>query len=260
MKRMLCFIAILAASSGFAQTAPVAETKAPAYDVVSIKPNDHGRGVSVHINDNIFNAIHISLKELVAQAYGTRWDLISGGPSWIESNGFDIQAKVLDADPHALSKLNNQQRGALLRPMLGERFGLKIHTEVKTLPIYELVVVKGTPKFSEASPADKDKRWNNATAGGMIIHNGTLVAHDVSLSRLIDVVAGQLHREVVDKTGLTGSYDIQLNWTRDDDPSPERSAPYLAQALEEQLGLKLVAAKGPVETLVIDHAELPTED
>lgn len=238
-----------------------AEPKPPAYDVVSIKPNTHSRGVSVHINDNIYTAINISLKSLLAQAYGIREDLISGGPGWLESTRFDVNAKVVEADRRALAKLTSRQYGALMQPVLADRFQVKVHPETKILPVYELVAAKGGVKFEASSPAEKDKRWHDASAGGISIHNGHLVAHQVPVSRLVDVIAGQMHRAVLDKTGLTGDYDFLLNWTPEDaPPNPDASDPILSTALVEQLGLKLESSKGPVETLVVDHAELPVED
>jgi uncharacterized protein (TIGR03435 family) len=237
------------------------EPKPPAYDVVSIKPNTHSRGVSVHIDDNIYTALNISLKGLLEQAYGIRADLISGAPGWAETTGFDINARVVEADRKALAKLNTREFGAMLQPVLADRFQVKVHTETKVLPVYELVVSKGGVKFAATSAADKDKRWHEVSAHGSSVHNGHLVAHQVPLSRLVDVIAGQMHRGVIDKTGLSGEFDLQLDWTPENaPPSPDATAPFLAAALQEQLGLKLEASKGPVATLVVDHAELPTED
>jgi uncharacterized protein (TIGR03435 family) len=261
LPRVLLLLAIGISASVQSQ-AQVIEASKPAYDVGSIKPNTTGRnGVSIHVDDNIYTAINISLKVLLAQAYGIREDLISGVPNWANSARFDIHAKVVEADRHALAMLNQRQQEALLQPVLVDRFQVKVHTETKILPVYELVVAKGGIKFEASSPADKNKRWHDVTAGGSSIHNGHLAAHQVPLSRLVNVIAGQMHRAIVDKTDLAGDYDLLLDWTPEDaPPSPDATAPILPTALEEQLGLKLVSSKGPVETLVIDHAELPTED
>jgi uncharacterized protein (TIGR03435 family) len=152
--------------------------------------------------------------------------------------------------------------------------------ETKQLPVYELVVAKGEPKIKEATPGDTYangiKGPDGVGRGGMMrMGPGQLTAQAVPMTSLANMLSQQLHRTVLDKTGLTGKYDIQLNWTPDQGPDPmfnghdgghssdtaqDFSGPTIFTALQEQLGLKLQSAKGPVETIVIDHVEMPSEN
>jgi uncharacterized protein (TIGR03435 family) len=241
----------------------------PVYDIVSIHPHPSGDGtVDVTTRDGSFIASNVSLKNLMSSAYGIREDLISGLPSWAESARFDITAKVVDPNPSTLKNLTPEQSGAMLRPMLNDRFHVKVHSETKTLPVFDLVLLRSGPKFQQSSTPTFDPTHplpdGQPSPGGVWIHNQDLTANAIPLSRLAEVIADQLNRTVIDKTGLTGVFDIKLKWTPDrlvnaiaDDGATDRP-PSLLTALQEQLGLKLEAAKGPVETLVVDHAEKPT--
>jgi uncharacterized protein (TIGR03435 family) len=227
----------------------------PAYDVVSIKPNKSGSGsLDIETRNHTYSATNISLKKLLESAYDIKEDLISGVSGPVASARFDIEAKIVEPDPDALRKFSATQKGAMLLPFLMERFRLKAHTETKTLPVYELIVIKGGPKFKQSAG---DSTGNRGTS----IHNRELIAHDIPMTSLARTLEGQLHRTVIDKTGLTGSYDLALRWSPDDGSSAQTdSAPLIFTALHEQLGLKLQPAKGPVETLVVDHAEMPSEN
>ena len=241
---------------GQAQAAQIGNTadRLPAYDVVSIKPNKSGSGSSdIDSQDGIYSASNISLKQLLVDAYDIRQDLISGLTGPIASARFDIEAKIVDPDRDALGKLTDKQRRSMLLPFLMERFQLKAHTEIKILPVYELVVIKSGPKFAHSSGD-----WKQA---GTHIQNRNLTARDIPMSSLASSLAGQVHRTVIDKTGLQGNYDLALKWSDDDAPDAQTdAAPSIFTALQEQLGLKLQPAKGPVETLVVDNAEMPSEN
>jgi uncharacterized protein (TIGR03435 family) len=244
-----------AAPSGSTPQAENTAATLPVYDVVSIKPNKSGSGsLDVETHSNTYSATNISLKKLLENAYGIKEDLISGLSGPIASARFDIEAKIVEPDPDALKKLSPNQRDAMLLPFLKERFQLKAHTETKTLPIYELIVIKGGPKFKQSSGDSTGNRSTN-------IHNRELTAHDIAMGSFASTLEGQVHRTVIDKTGLEGSYDLTLKWSPDDATSTQTdSAPAIFTALQEQLGLKLQPAKGPVQTLVVDHAEMPSEN
>jgi uncharacterized protein (TIGR03435 family) len=153
------------------------------------------------------------------------------------------------------------------------------HTEIKQLPVYELVVAKGGSKLKEATPGDTYangiKGPDGVGRGGMMrVGPGQLTAQGVPISSMVNMLSQQLHQTVIDKTGLTGKYDLELNWTTDQgsepmfkgadssqhDPAPDSSGPSIFTALQEQLGLKLQSAKGPVDRLVIEHVEMPSEN
>ncbi len=232
------------------------EAQAPAYDVGSIKPNNSGSGSSgIHSTNDHYTATNISLRRLLEDAYGVKQDLISGVPKALDDSRFDVTAKIVDPDPKVLSHLTREQDQALLRPFLFDRFHLKLHTETRQLPVYELVVEKGGPKFKEAAKAGND------SPGTHVQNNRELTAYDIPMTSLANTLYNQVHRTVIDKTGLTGKYDLTLKWSPEDSPDPaNETSPPVFTALKDQLGLKLQPAKGPVETLVVDHAEMPSAD
>jgi uncharacterized protein (TIGR03435 family) len=252
----------------------------PAFDVVSVKQDKSVSGmIRVMTKPDGYSATNISLKMLLQAAYGIREDLISGAPSWADSARFDIDAKVGGPDVDTLKKLTPEQRRSMLQPMLAERFKLVVHKETKQLPVYDLVVTKGGSKLKEATPGDTYangiKGPDGVGRGGMMrVGRGQLAAQGVPISSMVNMLSQQLHQTVIDKTGLTGKYDLELNWTPDPgsepmfigpdssqhDPAPDSSGPSIFTAVQEQLGLKLQSAKGPVETLVIDHVEMPSEN
>jgi len=244
-----------------------ASAEAPAFDVISIHLNNgssqtSGNGsfrmmrVGSRSLPDGYSASNIDLKSLIANAYGVRPEQISGGPSWIDSNHYDIEAKIVPADGAALQPLTKERRNLMLRSLLADRFKLVVHTETKEQPIYELVVAKSGSKLQ---PAKSDQPTRMIMSG-----SGKFSMETAQISALIYQLSPQLGRPVIDKTGLTGNYEIKLEWARDSgsassDAAPsDASAPSIFTAVQEQLGLKLVSTKGPVDTLVIDHAEPPT--
>lgn len=172
-------------------------------------------------------------------------------------------------------------RQRMLQALLAERFKLLAHRETKELPVYALVVAKNGPKFEEAKPGDRYPDGIKAPdgrpgAGMMFTNRGQVTGQGLPIANLVRQLSLELGRTVVDTTGLTGTYDFTLKWTPDEsqgrmfkraeggqqrtDPAPssESSGPSIFTALQEQLGLKLEAQKGPVEILVIDYVERPT--
>jgi uncharacterized protein (TIGR03435 family) len=245
--------------SGSSAPATSAAAKLPAYDVVTIKPNKSGSGsLDVDTNVDTYWAKNITVKSLLEDAYGIRKDLISGVPGPIDSAHFDVMAKIVEPDAVAIKKLTGRQRGSMLLPILAERFQLKAHTETRILPVFELVVVSNGPKFKHS--ADQKSHDTGTSIQGS--NRGfQLTAHGISIVSLASSLEGQVHRPVIDMTGLTGNYDVAMKWSSDTLPSAEtNSAPSIFTALQEQLGLKLKPSKGPVDTLVVDHVEMPSEN
>lgn len=276
---LVCAVLLVSATLP-AQNAPVAATtRLPVYDVVSVKPNKTGSGhVDVTVDDGKFEASNASLALLIEAAYGYKRDQIIGLEGPVNSARFDIQAKVLEPDLKALNNLSRDERGRMLRPILADRFHLAFHTEMRSLPVYELVTAKNGPKMTQTTAANTSagdgKSFHGTSSGSVSMHStrnsAELIAHDVPLSVLASELSSSLRRTVMDKTGLTGKYDIWLKWTPDDssaamDKSADNGAaadagPGLFTALEEQLGLRLQGSKDPVETMVIDHIEMPEQD
>jgi bla regulator protein BlaR1 len=262
---------------------PVVATaaKLPVYEVASIKPDKSSTDMTMLRTTPVgFRASNIVLKALIQQAYGVEENQILGAPNWVGSERYDVEAKVSSSDTDALRNLSPDQRNLMLQPLLAERFQLKVHTETRNLPLFALVVAKGGPKLQEAKPGDTYPNGfkgfdGSAGAGLMHMGPGRLTGQGLTISFLARTLSQQLGSTVEDKTGLTGKYDFTLQWTPDRTTSPmsseggqqgrgatltDSSGPSIFTAIQEQLGLKLESQKGPVEVLVIDHVETPSEN
>ena len=245
----------LSASSSHAQIShrgPVnsialSQTTTP-FDVISIKlhnpatdlPDQQSYNMSIH--DDMFTASNVPLEMLVKFAYDVKADQISGLSGPASSAHFDIEAKVLAPDGGTPPKLTDGEIQAKLIPLLTERFRFKAHLQPKTMPVYDLVVQRGGLKIKLSQEERKDSSWN------MNGHDTTkvLTSKSVSMADLAQALADEVHREVIDKTGLTGFADITLKWS--DDVAAEIGGPNVISiftAVEEQLGLKLQPSKGP---------------
>jgi uncharacterized protein (TIGR03435 family) len=243
----------------FAQSAAALATPL-AYDVATIKPHDSSdRAMLINNPPDGYTATNVGLKLLIQNAYELQTeDLISGLSGWANSATFDIQAKMDEDLMAALNKLPKKeqwaQRTVMLQTLLADRFQLKIYHETKKIPIYSLSIAKGGPKFKPADP--NDSRGDSMSWG-----NGQLAMQAAPLENLVSFLSSLLHRQVVDNTGLAGKYDMTLHWSSDEvtnaapDPTPS-----IFTALQEQLGLKLESTKGPVDTIVVDHVAMPSEN
>jgi len=241
---------------GPADEIALAKTLAP-FDVVSVKQNNSGEGSwGINIHDNTLNATNVPLEMLIEFAYDIKEDLISGLSGPVTSAHFDVAAKIVPPDDKPL-KLADGQLQAMLIPVLTDRFHLKAHLQPKVMPVYDLVVARGGPKLKLSQAERKDSSWNiNGENTSKV-----LTSKSATMPDLAAALADEVHRQVVDKTGLTGAADITLKWT--DDVAAEQGGPNVVSiftALEDQLGLKLEPSKGPVDTLVIDHVEMPSEN
>ena len=256
------------------------------YEVASIKPNKSDTDmVRFMFNPSGLSATNVTLGMLIRTAYGIEENQISGGPSWLKSDHYDIDAKMDSPTADAFHKLGEDERRLatqhMLQALLADRFKLALHHDSKELSIYALVVAKNGSKLRQAKPDDTYPNGIKgpdgiARAGMMRMGRGQLTGQGLPLSALARLLTDQLGRTVVDKTGLTGNYDFTLQWTPDESqgamfrgpdtgpqgsaPSADSSGPSLFTALQEQLGLKLESQKGPVEIYVIDHAEKPSEN
>lgn len=241
--------------------APASDTpliQSPAYDVVSIRQHlDNGNYSHWwHPTPNGYQAYSVWPYELVFSAYELRYPgQLIGLPRWTREETFDIDARMADAQIVASRKLSDRERLAqaapMLRTMLADRFNLKAHHETRVLPVYALVVAKGGFKLKQAEGPE------NLT--GMVTDKGRIYIRKGPVgARFLVGLANACGRIVIDRTGLTGWYDIDLKWTTDEDLAAGVSDPSLFTALEEQMGLKLLPTKAPVDVLVIDHIERPS--
>jgi uncharacterized protein (TIGR03435 family) len=233
----------------------------PPYDVASVKQNISGGGAndvwsSTGIGIDRFTATNVPLLQIVELAYDVKEDQIFGLTGPIGSTRFDIEAKVVPPDGGGPPKLSGEQLAAMIIPLLADRFHLTAHLETKTMPVYELVVARGGPKFQ----LSQTEAPGGSGAGGKGA-NWSLNFTGGSMADLASMLSDAAHRKVIDKTGLTGRADITLKWS--DDVAAQQGGLDVVSiftAVEEQLGLKLQSSKGPVETLVIDHVEMPSEN
>ena len=235
-------------------------TKTPAYDVVSIRPHkDNGNGSRWWWpTPDGYKAINVEPAQLIREAYGVQFsDQLVGLPAWAYEETFDLEAKIDEDDLPAYQRLSGpgqrEQSALMLRPLLADRFKLKVHQETKTIPVYSLVVAKSGFKLKQSQ--EPEARYGMVTNWGRIYIRAGAIG-----TRFIVGLSNFTGRMVIDKTGLTGWYDIDLKWTPDDELAKGASGPTLFTALEEQLGLKLVSTKAPVDVLVVDHVERPTEN
>lgn len=257
----------LLAQVSHGQTAPVQ------FDVVSVKMHSpDNQGGRMQLLPNGVQLSNLPLKDLIVQAYGlVLTDQIAGLPNWVNSERFDIEAKVAGADVAAFKKLTLDQVRSMGRLILTDRFKFASHEEKKILPLYSLVVAKGGSKLqrSTMSTEDPNARTGVIGVGHSSNSNGTFMTELTARGAAMDALASTLSRQglgrvVLDNTGLTDRYDFKLSWAgvsmaADANPT-DTSGPSLFTAVSEQLGLKLESQKGPVSVLVVDHIEEPSSN
>jgi uncharacterized protein (TIGR03435 family) len=279
-----------------AQTPATAEAN-PTFEVASVRPNTSGdnRMSSKTLPGGRFEAINIPPRLLIINSYTLQPQQLVGAPDWISSERFDIVAKADGELGPPVSRDGPSRLQLMIRALLEERFKLEVHREPKELPIYALVFAREDRKLGPglkpssidcaalaaarrkgSAPAKPPKPGERPQCGARVGF-GELAAGGQPLLELISLLSANVGRSVVDRTGLTGTYDIYLKWTPDrilqraagTAPSEpvlvngvaiDPNGPSIFTALQEQLGLKLEATRGPVEVLVIDRIERPTPD
>ncbi len=279
----------------------------PSFEVVSIKPNTSGAGgggIGTRPG-GLFTATNVPAKMLIRQAYRMQDFQIIGGPNWLTTDRFDVEARAEAGAVPPPSGPPDPTRpnpiALMLQSMLEDRFQLKVHIETRELPVYNLVVGRDGSKMK--SSADQNPQRGAAPPvppppvgppppggpgprgapvmgpGSIRIGGGNLVANTIAMPQFVNTLSQMVGRPVVDKTGLTGMFDIDLRWTPEGGqggpfgpggpagpeiaPAPvaaDPSAPSIFTAVQEQLGLRLESAKGPVEVIVIDSVQKPTEN
>jgi uncharacterized protein (TIGR03435 family) len=191
------------------------------------------------------------IKLLIRAAFQLQNAQIAGYPEWVETDRFDIEAKT--GKP---GKINPDEMAPLLQALLAERFGFKFHRETRELSVSALVVDKGHKGASNLKPAVEQEKAGMNTHGGP--KDSQLVATSTTMNALANYVGNRLGRLVVDSTALTGVYDFTLEWSPEE--SADSPAPSLTTALHDQLGLRLASQKSPVDVLVIDSIQRPSDN
>lgn len=273
-----------------AQIAPVSPLR---FEVASIKQTALPPGqVSISQKGDQYSASGVTLKRLVRIAHQLQDDQIFGGPQWFDTTRFDIVGKidVTETANAGVVPAGVTRVQLMLRSLLSDRFNLRIHREVRELPVYSLTLARKDGSFGRGLTRVTNpecvggRRTNGAPpSGGALkascgtsMSPGMLLANEITMPTLATALSNltytgmSLGRPVVDSTGLSGAYNVELRFTPDvmpnlgpggpppDMPTIDANGPSLFTAVQEQLGLKLQSAKGPVEVLVVDGAQPPT--
>ena len=252
-------IGLLSAPQGHAQSAASAAPQK--FEVATIKPSnaEDGRVQFRFLPGGRFDLRGIPVRLLIQQAYNVRDFQITGGPSWMGSDRFDIAAKAETDENLPIDAVR-----PMFQSLLADRFKLVLHHDTKELPVYALVIGKNGIKFKESTGDAQQRR--------IMMGRGRINGEAMSMDMLVNQLGNQLGRTVIDKTGLKGPYQINLEWTPEQAQSiggpdgggegraSSDTGPTIFTALQEQLGLKLESQKGPVDILVIDKIEKPSEN
>lgn len=288
MIRTFCIAAMMVCemASGQSATQPTAtpqpaaaNAKQVTFDVASIRRNRTGIMGGSGPTDDGYSVRNYAPVLLIGMAYGVNeFQRIQGLPEWCNwgVEGYDIDAKVAESDIAEWKKERSKQFPAALQALLQDRFKLKAHFETRDAPAYALVVAKSGPKFKAATPNEPYPNGFHDRTGKSILglgakydpdsDHGQLIAQAASMAQLAQNLSSMqnqvLGRQVVDKTGLTGQYDFSMptytEWASNH--QTDESAPSIFTTLEDSLGLKLEPTKTPVQFLVIDHIERPSEN
>jgi uncharacterized protein (TIGR03435 family) len=249
---------------GQAQSPPPAASAtgiAPQVEVATIKPvkEPSPNNMHDHTEGRRLSMRYTTLRDLMMIAYEVDPRQILGGPAWVATDEYDIDAVAVEGVQA------NQSEEAMLKELMTDRFQLKVHQEQRVMPVYVLEVTKGGPKL-KAAEADRPENSGCEHIGVCSFQNRTVA----SFSRFMQFVV--LDKPVVDKTGLEGTFDFELKWTPDESqfrgmgirvpPLSDGTTvlPGLFTAIQEQLGLKLEPQKIPFEVFVIDQVERPSEN
>jgi uncharacterized protein (TIGR03435 family) len=232
--------------------------QAKVIEVASIKPSRNNMGDSnLDSVRGRLTATNMTVKELIRLAYGVRDYQVGQAPIWIDSERFDIAVKSVSGERGNLEDVKS-----LVRELLADRFQLTTHRETKQMPVYLLVLAKEGPKLKAHNDA------GTKTRGGC----GRLVGRRVTADAIATILSRQVEHEVLNRTDLSGEYDFQLDFAPDSgpcradgvrqggSPADPSDLPSIYTAVQQQLGLKLQSTRGPVELLVIDRVEKPSEN
>jgi uncharacterized protein (TIGR03435 family) len=278
---------------------PASPSSRPTFEAASVKRNKDGGPFSLLFQPGgRFRAVNVTAKMLIGAAYGTPQPLpdfqIGGAPKWLDTDRFDIVAKAA-GDPAPGPNGPPPVMFEMLRSLLEERFHLKVHNEMKEVPVFALLLARPDgklgPKFRQTDvdcaamirearerggPPPAPPAPGERPKCGARLFPGNISAGAMTMTQVVNGLARipGMNRQVIDRTGLTGAYDLDLVWTPDTGSLPQGdrppgapplppidpNGPSLFTAIQEQWGLKLEPTKAPVNMLLIDAVEQPTED
>jgi uncharacterized protein (TIGR03435 family) len=241
----------LVAALALSQSKPAPAQLSQQFETAVIRPTLAAANAGTSFNlfeGGRLRIVNEPVKLLIRIAFQIQNAQIAGGPDWLESAHYDIEAKTGFPE-----KIKPDRLRPLMQSLLAECFNLKFHRETRELTVYALVAAKDGPKLK--SPAEGESASMNTTGGPKASH---VTATATSMESLAGYIGNRLGRIVLDKTGLSGSFDFKLDWSPDE--APDSSSPSLVTALREQLGLRLESQKSPVEILVVDSIDKPSEN
>ena len=235
----------------------------PDFEAASIKRSEPGnlRGSTFEfLPGGGLRIVNGTLRGILETAYEVREFQILGGPGWVNSERYDILARSADSLSNGAGATNEVKAVRLrLQALLTQRFNLEVHRETRELPEYALEVAKSGPKLIQ----DNTSNLSNNARAGIQRSCGQMIGTNTTMANLSLMLARQLDRPVLDRTSLRGRYNFQFAWTPDTGPcsasQDSSNAPSIFTALQETLGLRLESIKGPVDSLIIDHADRPSE-
>jgi uncharacterized protein (TIGR03435 family) len=241
--------------------AGLAAQEEPRIEAVSIKRNTSGAsGGDFGARPGGYAAVNVPIHLLIGLAYPVQGSEIEGAPDWFYDEGYDLTARISGAP-------TPEQSRPLWRTVFAERMRLQAHMETREQPIYALVPTRADGRLSpNLKRVDTDCAAPGAVAQCTMMGRSTLTSRGMSMAALARLIQPTTGRIVVDRTGLSGFYELSLTFslTRPGAPvNPVRGGeepPSIFTAVKEQLGLELESARGPVDVLVIERIERPTED
>jgi uncharacterized protein (TIGR03435 family) len=245
---------ILNCPLNWAQTQPKAPAQLPEFEVASITPNKRNERMYYGLRNDRMTIRNMTVKGLIQIAYGKRDSQITGGPSWITSEYFDIDAKA---------ERPQKATHDMEKSLLASRFHLTLHRETKDASVYSVVVARGGLKMKLSADQSEPEKGGPKELGP-----GRLIGDGIPMYIVTNLLSNMLGRTVIDNTGLTGKYDVNLQPVPDSLPFQTGPADPLAladvlnlaiiAAVQSQLGLKIESVKAPEEVLVIDRIEHPS--
>ena len=262
-------------------SAVVGAQSKPQFEVATIKPaspDSQGRFIRIEPGGRV-RVTGMTLKDLIVFAWGVQPYEVMGGPNWIDSDRYDINAKP-ETPPE------RKELGLLVQSLLEERFQLKTHRETKDLSVFALVLAKKDgktgPKLVESKdgtceefgpghppPPPEPGKPPARGCGMMRMGLSQFLGYKITMASFVEALSRMLGKRVLNKTGLDGNFDVSIEFSPDeirlaqlppDAPRPETTGPSIFTAIQEQLGLRLDSQKAPVETIVVDRAEKPGEN
>jgi uncharacterized protein (TIGR03435 family) len=225
----------------------------PQFEVASIRPNTSTdlRRYITGMQRGGFRAINYTLKDLIRLGWDVRSYQISDGPKWLDSDRYDIEVKPeVPFDVPGPGNEGDRRLRLMVQSMLADRFKLKLHQGTKEMTVYFLVIGRNGPRLKQTGePADQGPHIQDG--------KGQLIATKVDMPLFSRAMAGELGVTVIDRTNLSGAYDLKLEWNPDEDVAAalSSSGPSIFTAMQEQLGLRLESGKAPVDVVVVDYAE-----